>query len=283
MREYTRRTVTTLSGAALASALAGCADDGRSQSEEDTETGAGTATDGEGTTEPAGTDGNGSEGATAESGGSVSFELPESGELYAPFQVAMDAEGYTVEKAGEVNEGAGHFHVLIDTDPVEPGEVIPEDDRHRHFGDGSERAFLDLPEGEHRLVLQLGNGAHEALPATDEATVDVVGESSASFAAPEDGATVTNPVEIEMTAGNFTVEESGEITQNAGHFHVLVDRDPVAAGEMIPNDDGHVHFGDGATIAELDLAFGEHTLVLQPSNGAHEAYPIHEEITVTVE
>lgn len=283
MREYTRRTVTTLSGAALASALAGCADDGGSQGGDDTETDAGTATDGNETTEPAGTDGNGSESTTAESEGSVSFELPESGELYTPFQVVMNAEGYTIEEAGEVNEGAGHFHVMIDTGPVEPGNQIPEDDQHRHFGDGSERAFLDLAEGEHRLVLQLGNGAHEALPATDEVTVDVVGESSVSFAAPEDGATVTNPVEIEMSAENFTVQESGEINQNAGHFHVLVDQDPVPAGEVIPNDDDHVHFGDGATTAELDLAFGEHTLVLQPGNGAHEAYPIHEEITVTVE
>ncbi|PSP96364.1 hypothetical protein BRC94_12910 [Halobacteriales archaeon QS_5_70_17] len=86
-----------------------------------------------------------------------------------------------------------------------------------------------------------------------------------------------------MDAEGYTVEEAGEVNEGAGHFHVLVDRDPVAAGEMIPNDDGHVHFGDGATTAELDLAFGEHTLVLQPGNGAHEACPIHEEITVTVE
>lgn len=85
-----------------------------------------------------------------------------------------------------------------------------------------------------------------------------------------------------MATEGYAIEESGEVAQNAGHLHVIVDADPVEPGAEIPSDD-HVHFGDGATTAELDLAFGERTLVLQPGNGAHEAYPIREESTVTVE
>lgn len=85
----------------------------------------------------------------------------------------MAANGYEIEEAGEVDEGAGHFHVMIDTDPVEPGTVIPDDERHRHFGGGSKRGFLDLSEGEHRLVLQPGNGVHEASPFYDGIAVTV--------------------------------------------------------------------------------------------------------------
>lgn len=105
---------------------------------------------------------------------SVSFTSPEDGaEVSSPVQVEMAAEGLEIEPSGEVREGAGHFHIMIDTSCVTPGETIPEDDSHRHFGDGSTSAELELEPGEHELCLQAGDGAHEALDATDETTVNV--------------------------------------------------------------------------------------------------------------
>lgn len=105
---------------------------------------------------------------------SVSFESPEDGDTAANgVTVAMHAENFTVEAAGEVNDNAGHFHVLIDEAPVEVGEEIPDDETHRHFGDGAAEASLDLPAGEYDLLLQVGDGEHLALPETDEITVTV--------------------------------------------------------------------------------------------------------------
>ena len=71
-------------------------------------------------------------------------------------------------------------------------------------------------------------------------------ESSVSFGNVSDGDTVSSPLTVEFeTAGDFTIEEAGEINENAGHMHVMVDVDCVAVGEVIPGDDNHIHFGDG--------------------------------------
>lgn len=121
--------------------------------------------------------GDGETGGTGEDGGSasVSFVSPEDGaEVSSPVQVEMQAEGITIEPADAgVNEGAGHFHIVVDAECVAEGEVIPKDDQHRHFGDGSTQAELELEPGEHTLCLQVGNGAHEALAPTDEITITV--------------------------------------------------------------------------------------------------------------
>ncbi len=57
----------------------------------------------------------------------------------------------------------------------------------------------------------------------------------------------------------------------AGHLHVLVNEEFVPAGEVIPLDETHLHFGKGQTNTELTLEPGEYTLRLQMANGAHIA------------
>ncbi len=57
----------------------------------------------------------------------------------------------------------------------------------------------------------------------------------------------------------------------------------VTPGETIPADDAHVHYGDGATAAQLELSPGEHTLCLQAGDGTHTALDLTDEITFTVE
>jgi hypothetical protein len=79
------------------------------------------------------------------------------------FQVQMAAEGVTVAPAGDVVEGEGHFHIMIDSDFVPAGEVIPRDDTHQHFGQGQVVTEMTLPPGEHTLRLQFADGAHTAL------------------------------------------------------------------------------------------------------------------------
>jgi hypothetical protein len=63
-------------------------------------------------------------------------------------------EGMKVQPAGEVVEGTGHHHILINQDFFPPGQVIPTDDTHRHFGKGDTEAVLDLPPGDYKLTLQ---------------------------------------------------------------------------------------------------------------------------------
>ena len=79
------------------------------------------------------------------------------------FHVVMGVQGLTVEPAGEVKEGAGHLHILVDTTFVPAGQVIPKDEHHLHFGTGALEADLTLPPGPHTLRLQFADGAHVAL------------------------------------------------------------------------------------------------------------------------
>lgn len=106
---------------------------------------------------------------------SVAFDRPSDGDsVQSPVTVEMAAEGVTIEPADAgVNEGAGHFHVIIDAGCVQPGEVIPKDDTHHHFGDGSTTTELELEPGEHTLCLQLATGDHVATDLTDTITVTV--------------------------------------------------------------------------------------------------------------
>lgn len=98
-----------------------------------------------------------------ETGVSVHFVSPEDGAMVtSPFEVEMAAEGVEVVPAGTMKEGTGHMHILVDTPFVLPGNVIPSDDQHLHYGDGSTTATLDLPAGEHVLRLQFADGAHKA-------------------------------------------------------------------------------------------------------------------------
>lgn len=109
-------------------------------------------------------------------------------------------------------------------------------------------------------------------------------EGSVSFDSPSDGDTVSSPVTLEMSAEGVTVEPADAgVNEGAGHLHVMVDTDCVPAGQAIPKDDSHVHFGDGSTTGELELEPGEHTLCLQLADGDHVATDITDEITITVE
>lgn len=106
---------------------------------------------------------------------SVSFASPEDGaEVTSPVRVAMEAAGITIEPAGEVREGGGHFHVMVDVGCVEPGETVPGDtEGYHHFGKAQTEAELELDPGDHTLCLQVGDGAHTALDLTDEITITV--------------------------------------------------------------------------------------------------------------
>jgi LysM repeat protein len=224
---------------------------------------------------------------------SVRFVAPEDGATVPPrFDVEMAAAGLTIEPAGEIHEGAGHFHILVDTGFVAPGELVPFDEHHLHFGQGQLTATLELTSGVHALRLQVANGAHLALEGEqyqDAITVTVASEQpvlpSVRFVAPEDGATVPPRFDVEMAAAGLTIEPAGEIHEGAGHFHILLDTGFVAPGELVPFDEHHLHFGQGQLTTTLELALGVHALRLQVANGAHlalEGEQYRDAITVTV-
>jgi Domain of unknown function (DUF4399) len=66
-----------------------------------------------------------------------------------------------VTHAGDNFANSGHHHLLIDTDePMDPGEPIPQDRNHLHYGAGETEALIELPPGKHTLQLVLSDGKH---------------------------------------------------------------------------------------------------------------------------
>ncbi|MGI8792866.1 MAG: DUF4399 domain-containing protein [Acidimicrobiales bacterium] len=219
----------------------------------------------------------------ADDAASVSVRAPNDGATVARrFDVAMLATNFTVEPAGEVSDGHGHLHVMIDTPCVAVGEVVPKDTQHLHFGKGQSSTQLFLEAGKHKLCLQAADGVHTALDLTDEISVTV--DSTLPFVSlgVPAGETVTSPVSLTMTAENVKVAPAGTVEEGSGHFHVMIDTACVAEGEVVPKDDQHVHLGDGSAAKELGLAAGEHTLCLQLADGAHVALPLTHKVTITV-
>lgn len=220
---------------------------------------------------------------------SVSFDVPGGGTELRSRSVtwAATAEGVTIEESGEVTEGAGHYHVLVDTEPVEPGATIPSDDAHVHYGTGQTDGVLDLDPGEHTLHLQVGDGEHRAMALTDTVEVTVADEAALRADTTVDGSTV----EWTVTAENYDiVPASSGFASDAGHLHAVIDTDPVPVGEVVPDDARHVHYGDGSTEGSLDLAeqlddyeAGEHTIHFQVGTASHRATSVLTTATVTTE
>jgi hypothetical protein len=94
--------------------------------------------------------------------GKVYFgNLSDGAQVESPFTVEMRAENLTVEPATQgVTDGHGHFHILVDTPVPMSMDPIPNDAQHIHYGEGQTEAVLDLPEGEHTLILQFAKGDH---------------------------------------------------------------------------------------------------------------------------
>jgi len=91
----------------------------------------------------------------------VFFVSPKDGaSVSSPVSFTMGVEGMEIKPAGEIVEGTGHHHIIVNSDSVAKGAPIPADDKHIHFGKGQTEASLELPPGKHAIRLQFANGAH---------------------------------------------------------------------------------------------------------------------------
>jgi hypothetical protein len=84
---------------------------------------------------------------------------------------------------------------------------------------------------------------------------------------------VKSPFKVIMGVKNIKVDSAGFVVAGEGHHHILIDAgDSVAAGEVIPKDAQHLHFGKGQTSATIELPKGKHRLTLQFADGIHRSY-----------
>jgi hypothetical protein len=98
------------------------------------------------------------------------------------------------------------------------------------------------------------------------------GAQTVSFVEPADGATVASPFKVKFGVSGMDVKPAGDMSANTGHHHLLINAEPVKAGESVPFDATHLHFGKGQTETDVTLPPGVYTLTLQFANGAHQSY-----------
>lgn len=108
-------------------------------------------------------------------------------------------------------------------------------------------------------------------PEATEAVAETV-SPRVFFKYPEDGASVSSPVFVEMGVEGMEIEPAGVVKEGFGHHHILINQASWPKGEVIPMSDTTIHFGKGQTDTTLELAPGEYTLSLQFADGVHSSY-----------
>jgi hypothetical protein len=93
---------------------------------------------------------------------------------------------------------------------------------------------------------------------------------SLSIIAPATGTAVKgNVVSLDVASTGLTiVKADGDTSGKTGHYHVFIDRDPVAPGAVIPVEAGVIHSADDPIVL-TGLAVGTHRLSLIVGDGTH--------------
>lgn len=128
------------------------------------------------------------------------------------------------------------------------------------------------------LLMGVSVLASAATPAPKGAEVSIV--------SPKDGGTVPQTFMVKFAVENIALAPAGDATKNTGHHHLLIDVDELpGAGQTIPADANHVHFGKAQTQAEVTLTPGKHSLQLilgDKNHGSFDPPIVSEKITVNV-
>ena len=100
----------------------------------------------------------------------------------------------------------------------------------------------------------------------------------------KDGDVLSSPINLEFGVEGFELAPSGSMGERVGHHHLLVNRDSIMKGVVIPGDVNHIHFGNGETKGTIELEPGSYLLTLQFADGTHRSFgeKMSESVEITV-
>jgi hypothetical protein len=207
----------------------------------------------------------------------------------SPLRVDFSIRGMGVIPAGKPHPKAGHHHMLVDTAlPSNPGDKIPFNDFHRHYGKGQTGTVIALAPGQRRLRLLFADHDHKpyfvfspeirltvkgprgAPPKVTRANFDASCkawyEEEVSRPRPEgkrvlvanvrDGETLVSPVNLRLAADGFGIAPKGHGGDDLGWFILEVQRGDGSGRQVM-------ELSNGATQATLALGAGEWNLRLR--------------------
>ena len=104
---------------------------------------------------------------------------------------------------------------------------------------------------------------------------------------PRDGEVLPagKPFRVWFGLRHMGVAPKGVSFSNTGHHHLLIDTELPPAGQVIPSDRNHLHFGAGETETMIELPPGKHTLQLLMGDADHVPHTppvMSKKITITV-
>ena len=102
------------------------------------------------------------------------------------------------------------------------------------------------------------------------------------FITPKNNDTVEGEFTVKFGLKGMQVKPAGELVKGTGHHHLLIDDAPIEKGQVVINDNMHLHFGKGQTETKVSLPPGKHTLTMQFADGAHLSYGSKMSATITV-
>lgn len=122
-----------------------------------------------------------------------------------------------------------------------------------------------------------GAEAPEPEPDMDmaDAALEPTGPPRVFFVAPSDGDEISVDIGVNFEFGveNFEVSPVPEEVETPrggmGHYHLGVDTDCLPVGEIVPQADPWIHFGDGSNTIEMQLEPGRYTFAVQMADDLH--------------
>jgi hypothetical protein len=112
---------------------------------------------------------------------------------------------------------------------------------------------------------------------------DVPAGAKVFFSNLKNGESVKSPFKVDMGIKGLKLDTAGAIVAGSGHHHLLIDAgDSIPAGQVVPKDSTHLHFGKAQSSTTLTLPAGKHVLTLQFADGIHRSYGSSLAATITV-
>ena len=88
------------------------------------------------------------------------INLEDGDEVESPFLIQFGLSEMGIAPAGIDRENTGHHHLLINVKDLDFSKPIPASKNHIHFGGGQTESLVELPPGDYRLQLVLGDMTH---------------------------------------------------------------------------------------------------------------------------